>query len=132
MSGPHQKAWAPKTRARRQQAERSGRRAETLAAIFLRFKGYSIIAQRVRTPGGEIDLVARRGKVLAFVEVKARRSVDHAIEAVTPTARRRIAQAAGFFLSRHQGLAHCAIRYDIIAIAGWRAHHLRDAWRDEA
>lgn len=117
---------------RRRIAERTGRRAERLAAIYLWLKGYWVLASRVRNPGGEIDLVARRGRVLAFVEVKARASADAAIEAVTPRARQRIARAAGFFLARREGLAACDIRYDIIAVTGWRLRHLRDAWRDEA
>ena len=119
------------TTQRRQQAERGGRRAETLAAWMLRLKGFSILAQRVRTPGGEIDLVARRGKLLIIVEVKARRDLGAAIEAVTPWARKRIATAASLFLSRRPALAECMVRYDIIAVIGWRLHHLRDVWRDE-
>jgi putative endonuclease len=57
---------------KRQSAERGGRRAESLAAWWLRLKGWRILARRVRTPVGEIDLVARRGRTIAFVEVKAR------------------------------------------------------------
>jgi putative endonuclease len=114
----------------RQRAERKGRHAEVIAAMYLRLKGYSILAERHRTPSGEIDLIARRGRMLAFVEVKARREADAAIEAVTYGARRRIVQAAGLFLSRRPDLAECAIRYDIIAVAGWRLRHLRDAWRE--
>ena len=114
----------------RQRAEKHGRRAETVAALLLRLKGYSILATRHRTPLGEIDLVARRGGMLIFVEVKARRTPEAALEAVTFSARRRIVHAAGLFLSRHPALADCAVRYDIIAIAGWRVHHLADAWRE--
>mgnify|MGYP003150157157 CR=1 FL=1 len=123
----------PKTTATtaRKRAERSGRYAEFWAAIFLRLKGFSILAQRVRTPSGEIDIIARRGGLLVFAEVKARRDIGAAIEAVTPQNRKRIARAAGLYLSRHQGLAACSIRYDIIAIAHWRLCHLKDAWRDE-
>ncbi|WP_411816880.1 YraN family protein [Hyphococcus sp. DH-69] len=115
----------------RRQAERGGRLAEIWAALFLRLKGFSILAQRVRTPVGEIDIVARRGSLLIFAEVKARRDVSLAIAAVTPQNQRRIGRAAGLFLSRHQGLAQCAVRYDIIAIARWRVCHVKDAWRDE-
>ncbi|MFC2951361.1 YraN family protein [Marinicaulis aureus] len=121
---------AAPTRRSRQSAERGGRRAEMLAAMLLRLKGFSILASRHKTPLGEIDLVARRGRLVAFVEVKARAHHDAAIEAVTYGARRRIAAAAGLFLSRRRDLADCAMRYDIIAVAGWRLKHLPDAWRD--
>lgn len=118
------------TRASRRRAERGGRFAEGLAAMVLRLKGFSIIARRFRSGAGEVDLVARRGRLLAFVEVKSRRELDAALEAVTPYARRRIGAAAQSFLSRNQHLADCAVRYDIIAVAGWRVRHLTDAWRD--
>ncbi|WP_425410594.1 YraN family protein [Hyphococcus sp.] len=114
----------------RRRAERGGRLAEWLAAMSMRLKGYSIVKTRFRSGTGEIDLIARRGRLLAFVEVKTRRNFETAIEAVTPQTRRRIGAAAQYFLSKHQHLADCAVRYDIIAIAGWRIRHLRDAWRD--
>ena len=117
-------------RQRRQLAERKGRWAEIIAASFLLAKGYSITARRYKTPAGEIDLIARRGRTLAFVEVKARSSVDRAVEAVTPAARKRIAAGRDLFLARHPALAEIDVRYDIIAVAGWRIRHLKDAWRD--
>ncbi len=63
---------------KRQEAERRGRGAETLACWYLRLKGWRILARRARVPGGEVDIVARRGRTLAFVEVKARASEDAA------------------------------------------------------
>lgn len=63
----------------RQRAERRGRRAEKIAAWFLRAKGYAVLARRYKTPVGEIDLVARRGRTLAFVEVKARKEGEAAL-----------------------------------------------------
>jgi putative endonuclease len=78
----------------RQRAERGGRRAETLAAWWLRLKGYAILAQRVRTPVGEIDLVARRGGTLVFVEVKARATSGEAALALDEYRLRRVAAAA--------------------------------------
>lgn len=114
----------------RRRAEKAGRRSEWVAALWLRLKGFSILAQRVKTPGGEIDIVARRGKLVAIVEVKARHGVDEAINAVTAQARRRISSAAAQYLSRQRGLAECDIRYDIIAVARWRIRHIVDAWRD--
>ena len=114
----------------RRRAEKAGRRSEHLAAFWLRLKGFSILAQREKTPGGEIDIVAKRGKLVAFVEVKARANADAAVMAVTAKARRRICTAARMFLARRRGLADCDVRYDIIAVAGWRIRHIVNAWRD--
>lgn len=114
----------------RQRAEQSGRRSEWLAALWLRLKGYSILAMRAKTPGGEIDIVAKRGGLVAFVEVKARTDPEAALAAVTARAQRRIGAAAKMFLARRSGLADCQVRYDIITVAGWRIRHIADAWRD--
>lgn len=116
--------------AARRRAEKIGRRSEWLASLWLRLKGFSILATRAKTPGGEIDIVAQRGKLIAFVEVKARADADAAIVAVTAKSKRRICTAAKMFLARHRGLADCDIRYDIIAVAGWRIRHIANAWRD--
>lgn len=118
------------TRASRRKAERGGRFAEWLAAMLLRLKGFSILTTRFRTGAGEIDIVAQRGGLVVFAEVKARSTVDAAIGSVTPYARHRIAAAAKVFLSRKRHLADKMIRYDIVAVAGWRIRHLPDAWRD--
>lgn len=114
----------------RRKAERKGRLAEWYTALFLMLKGYAIVRHRFSCPAGEIDLIAKRGPVLAFIEVKYRRQIDTAIEAVTPQARRRIGAAAGLFLTRQSALANHDMRYDIIAVSGLRICHLRDAWRD--
>ncbi|WDI32877.1 YraN family protein [Hyphococcus flavus] len=116
---------------RRRRAELSGRIAEWGAAILITLKGFAILARRYRVPAGEVDLIARRGRLLVFVEVKARAELDAAIEAVTPRSRHRISAAAKAFLSRHAHLADSEVRYDIIVFAGWRMRHLPDAWRDE-
>lgn len=116
--------------ARRAEAEKGGRRAEFLAALFLQFKGFSIIARRFRSPAGEIDIAARRGPLVVLAEVKARSAFDDAVLAVTPRARKRIEAAGRAFLSRQRGLEDCALRYDIIAVSGWRIRHLPDAWRE--
>lgn len=115
---------------KRRRAERSGRFAEIFAALLLTLKGYSILARRFRVGRGEIDLVARRGRLVAFVEVKRRASLDEAVFAVTPAARRRIEAAAKSFLSRRPALADADVRYDIIAVAGLRLRHLPGAWRE--
>ena len=117
---------------RRRRAEHRGRRAETLAAWLLRAKGYRILARRFRVPAGEIDLVARRGRMIAFVEVKARGSRTDAAEAVSPQQRRRIAAAAAAWLARHGGDADCDIRFDAVLVAPRRFPlHLTDCWRPD-
>jgi len=105
---------------RRVQAERRGRSAEALAAAYLRAKGYRILARRFRVPVGEVDLVAKRGRTLAFVEVKARRTGDAGIEAITPQGRARIARAAEAYLSRYPAAAALTLRFDVVVIAPWR------------
>lgn len=114
----------------RRRAEAAGRRSEWLAAMVLRCKGFSILARRYKAPVGEIDLIARRGGLLIFAEVKARASLDDAAGAVTYAARRRIAAAAAAFLARHPHLAQSDMRYDILAVAGWRWRHIPGAWRE--
>jgi putative endonuclease len=78
----------------RQRAERGGRRAERLAALWLQLKGWKILGRRVRTPVGEVDLVARRGRTVAFVEVKARATAQEAGLALDEYRLRRVAAAA--------------------------------------
>src|SRR5260370_33305858 len=75
-------------------AFRTGLSAESRAAAFLMAKGYRILAKRFRTPYGEIDLVAKKRNLLAFIEVKARASLDEAAYAVTPRQQARIIAAA--------------------------------------
>ena len=116
--------------AKRTAAEKRGRAGETLAALYLRFKGYRILAQRVRTPVGEIDLIAEKSGVVAFVEVKARRRANAALGAVTLHAWNRISRAADHWMAKHPRYSDHGWRYDIIAIAPSRLPvHLRDAWR---
>lgn len=115
---------------KRVRAESTGRFAEGLAALFLAAKGYRILARRFEAPGGEIDLVAWTKGVLVFVEVKARANLDDAVFAVTGRNRRRIEAAARSYVSRHPRRAEDGVRFDIIAISGWRLKHLRDAWRE--
>ncbi|MEL6325198.1 MAG: YraN family protein [Pseudomonadota bacterium] len=116
----------------RRAAERRGRRSEWLASLSLQAKGYQILARRARTPAGEIDLIARRGHLVAFIEVKARRTPALALEAVTVTAQRRIARAAELWMAKHPDLAGLDWRFDIVAICPGRwPLHARDAFRPE-
>lgn len=116
----------------RRAAEKSGRRAERLAEVAYLLRGYQILARRFRAPGGEIDLVARKGRLLAFVEVKRRADLDAAIFAVAPRNRARLERAAASFLSLRPHLGAFAVRYDVAAVAGWRVRLVRDAWRAKA
>lgn len=113
----------------RRRAETAGRRAERFAHVLLRLKGFRILARRFKAGPGEIDLIARRGRLVAFVEVKARAQLDDALGAVSPRARRRIIAAADAYLARNPHLAECDLRYDIVAVAGARWRHVANAWR---
>ena len=108
----------PDTAARRRNEAR-GRNAETIAAWFLRAKGYRILGRRVRVHVGEIDLVARRGDTLVFVEVKARRALDSAVIALHPAALRRI-EAAARVLTPHYGRGCTTTRIDAVLVQPWR------------
>jgi putative endonuclease len=110
----------PGPRPERQVAFRLGVSAESRAAAVLLAKGYRIVARRWRSPVGEVDLVARRGRLLVFVEVKARGRLDDAAEAVTIRQRRRIAAAAEAWLASHADDLTCDIRFDAVLVAPWR------------
>jgi putative endonuclease len=106
-----------------------GRRAERLAALYLILKGYRILARRARTSLGEIDLVATRGEVLAFVEVKYRPNADAAAESVRVRQQKRISGAARAFLARHPKFNEKTIRFDLVIMAPWRwPDHVLNAW----
>ena len=114
---------------KRQRAERGGRRAETLAAWWLRLKGWRILATRARTPVGEVDLVARRGRTLAFIEVKARATDDAAGFALDDYRLRRVARAAEALAVRY-ARPHDTTRIDAIFIVPGRwPRHIPDVWR---
>jgi len=98
-------------------AFRTGITAEARAAAYLMAKGYRILAKRFRTPYGEIDIVARRRNLLAFVEVKARASLDDAAYAVTPRQQQRIIDAAQAWLMVHPEHADFDLRFDAMLIA---------------
>jgi len=120
------------SRGRRVLAERRGHEGEWLAGVWLRLKGYRILARRLRTPAGEIDLIARRRGVIAFIEVKARGDLDAAFSAVSLTAQARIARAASHWLARNRAHETHETRFDLVAILPGRLPvHVRDAWRPD-
>lgn len=115
---------------RRIAADRLGRWAEWRCVWRLRLAGYRVLARRLRTPAGEIDIVARRGTLVAFVEVKARVTGTDAAFALTEPQWRRIARAAEMYVARRPALADCAMRFDAMLVTprGWPTH-IVDAWR---
>ncbi len=110
---------------------RLGRHAELFCAWHLRMRGWRILARRYRSPVGEIDIVARRGRLIAFVEVKARRDRTRALESVTTRQRRRVRRAAELFVGAHPSLAALDVRFDVMVVSPWSLpHHVIDAWRN--
>lgn len=117
----------------RRRAEARGRYAEFLAALYLLVKGYRVVARRHRTPVGEIDLVARRGRLLCFVEVKVRPDRETALEAVGARTKQRSIQAAKAWLMQHPADSDLAIRFDVVALAPWRwPYHVQGAFEAPA
>ena len=115
---------------RRHQAQRRGVFAESLCRWHLRLRGWRIVASDWRCPAGEIDILARRGGILAIIEVKTRRDLASAVASVLPRQRRRIARAASAFLVMRPDLAELAQRFDVMLVAPLRLpRHLPDAWR---
>ena len=111
-------------------AYRHGHFAEAVAAALLFAKGYRLLARRYRTPLGEIDLIIKRRRTIAFVEVKARAIERDALESVGRMSERRIIAAADLWLARHPDAAGLDLRYDMVLITPWRLpRHLPDAFR---
>jgi len=108
-----------------------GRVAEAMAAVFLILKGYRILARRWASPGGEVDIVAKRGRCICFVEVKARATLESAAYALTERQRRHIAMAAEIWRGAHPSHADCDIRFDMILVTPGRLpHHIQGAFDD--
>lgn len=112
------------SKSRRQRANRLGRRTEWLASAVLMLRGYRILAIRFRVKGGEIDIIARRGSTIAFVEVKARSTLEQALLAVTATKSQRVKRAASIWLTRNRWAANHTLRGDAVVVAPrrWPRH----------
>lgn len=112
----------------------AGRRGEVLAALLLMAKGYRILGFRLKTPHGEIDLLAQRGRILAVVEVKLRMTREEALNAVSAVQRERLRRAGTALAARRAGLRGLIVRLDLVALArGGRTratwpHHIGNAW----
>lgn len=113
---------------KRQRAELRGRRGEVIAAWWLRLHGWRILGERVRNPRGEVDLIARRGRTLAFVEVKARGKDSDLATAIDAHRLRRVAAAAEAMVHKYDKGTD-AVRIDVILVAPWRLpRHLVNVW----
>ena len=105
-------------------AHQDGRRGEALAAWFLRLQFYRIVAQRYKTPVGEIDLIAERFGTTVFVEVKARGQTSGYADALAAVNQSRIVRAAQYWLAKHPAKAETPFRFDVIFLAprSWPRH----------
>ncbi len=120
--------WMSRKR-RRRRSYRKGHWAEHVAAAYLMVNGYRILNRRFSCPVGEIDLVAARGRRLAFVEVKVRPSLDAALWAVTPRQQSRISRAAAYWLKSRRDATSRDISFDVVALAPWRwPRHVSNAF----
>lgn len=116
-------------RARGSKARREGRGAEVVGALWLMARGWRILGVRIATPQGEIDLLARRGRTLAVVEVKRRRTLDEALEAVSERQRARLRRAGAAITARRPDLSDASVRLDLLAFGpGLWPCHIPDAW----
>ena len=113
-------------------AEKAGRSAEGFAALMLQLKGYVIVARRAKNVRGEIDLIARRGRMLAFIEVKMRQKETDPATVLTPRQMQRIINGATGWASSRPWTQACQWRYDLIVVNPWRwPVHICVAWRPQ-
>jgi putative endonuclease len=123
----------PRRIERGRRAQRRGRLAEWLCCWHLRLRGWRVVARDWRCPAGEIDILARRGGVLAIIEVKSRGEAADAATALSPRQRRRIGRAAQAFLLSRPDLAGLALRFDIMLVArGSLPRHWRGVWQADS
>jgi putative endonuclease len=106
----------------------SGIVSEYLAMGLLLLKGFQILKYRYKTNLGEIDIIAKRGATLVFVEVKSRKNMDEAAGAVSAKSWERISRAGRLFISTHPHYSNCNIRFDVILHSGFRLKHLDNVW----
>ena len=116
--------------AQRKAADRRGHQAESRAAAALEAEGWSVLARRARTPAGELDLVAEREGLLAFVEVKARATLGDAAAALGPAQRRRLMQAGEIWMAANPARGAAGVRFDVMLVdAEGRVRRIADAFR---
>jgi putative endonuclease len=120
---------APRSAVDRKKALRRGHVSEYFAAFALMLRGYRIVAMRYRVKSGEIDIIARKGDVISFVEVKARATTEASVFAVDGSTQNRIRNASTFWLSTRKDAGSLSYSYDIVAVRPWRwPIHLKDAF----
>ena len=114
----------------RKRAYLKGHWAEQIAAFYLRIKGYKVLENRFKTPVGEIDILARKGKTLVAIEVKSRNTRDAAVVALTSYQQRRIERALLYYLARKP--SPLDLRFDVVLISPWKwPYHIRGAWSSQ-
>ena len=115
---------------KKQRSQKLGRWAEGLVRWYLRATGRRIVATNCKTPVGEIDIIAKRGNLLSFIEVKARGDEASAAHAISQHQQRRIERAAAYFLTQNPALQSCDVRFDVALVYGpLRLRYMADAWR---
>ena len=123
----------PRRAARGGAGRRAGRKGEWIAALLLMAKGYRILGFRLQGPGGEIDILARKGRVLAVVEVKRRATIEAALCAVTAEQKARLMRSALALAARRPALKGLDIRLDMVALASGRfPRHVRNLVQNDA
>jgi len=119
------------TKADRQRRDATGWRAEIMSARLLRLKVCRILAQRFKTPVGEINLIAKRASTIAFIEAPLRPSAAAAIESVLARRRRRILRAGRVFMQKRWEFPEYQMRFDLVLVTPGRLpNHIFDAWRE--
>ena len=113
---------------KKQHAYRRGKWAEYLSIMWLVVTGHRILAHRLRTALGEIDILACKNSILMAIEVKARPTFDQALESLTRRQCRRIERALAWYLMSKPHLYYDQIRFDIMMVSKWRLRHLKNAW----
>jgi putative endonuclease len=122
----------------RRRAWERGRAAERLAILALRLSGYRILARNLKLGPvnaglGEIDIVASRGRVIAFIEVKSRADWGLAAESILVRQRQRIVRAASAFLAARPQFAGHQARFDVMLVVPWRwPRHILNSWRSDS
>jgi len=113
----------------RRKALRRGQFSEYLAALSLMLRGYHILAMRYRVKAGEIDIIARKGDLVSFIEVKARATAADAVFAVSGSTQSRIRNASLHWLQTRKDAGQLSWSYDIVAVRPWRwPEHFKDAF----
>lgn len=103
--------------------------AELKAKIYLRTLGYTILTERFKTQLGEIDIIAKKGNTVVFVEVKLRKTADAAAEAIHSRNQSRVRNAAELYLQKHPEYTDCELRFDALVLApGAWPRHIENAW----